>query len=160
MWSLDHLAQLFALFIDLISTRGRCYERKGVILSEPERLQPTATSQSAIRFPDKWKSIRMSNQFEVIVAATAAQGAVSVFGLKERLLKTILDKLQEYRTTGLKLPPKDQFLAACKAAYEKYVVAFDIPQLPDFIEIPLDEALESAFMRLVETLYDRFAARS
>lgn len=95
---------------------------------------------------------------ELVLSMAAAQGAVSAFGLKDRLLKVILDKLQEYRTSGLKLPPKEQFLAACRDAYERYVVAFDIPQLPDFIEVPLDEALEAAFMRLVETLYDRFAS--
>ena len=100
----------------------------------------------------------MSKPFEVQLSTVAAVGAVSAFGLKDRLLKTILEKLQEYRTTGLKLPPKDQFLASCQAAYERYVVAFDIPQLPDFIEIPLDQAMEAAFMRLVETLYDRFAS--
>lgn len=82
----------------------------------------------------------------------------TAFGIKDRLVKVIVDRLQAYKTDGLKLPAKDVFLAACKAAFQKYVVPFDIPGIGPVIEKLVDDAMEAAFMKLVEAIYDRFAA--
>ncbi len=83
----------------------------------------------------------------------------SLFGLKERLIKVIAERLQAYKTDGIKLPAKDAVLKAAQTAFKKYVVEFDIPYLGPIVEQAVDEAMEAAFMKLVEAMYDRFAAR-
>ena len=95
---------------------------------------------------------------EGTMSATAAPA--SVFGIKERLIKVIAERLNAYKTDGLKLPEKSVFLSAAKAAFQKYVVAFDIPYLGPIVEDAVDRAMLAAFMQLVEAMYDRFAAKA
>lgn len=99
-----------------------------------------------------------AQQIEFQLPAEAHAQAVTAWGLKDRLIKVVVDQLQKYKTGGLKLPPKDQFMAAAKAAFEKYVVAFDIPGIGEVIENIVDETMEAGFLRFVSVLYDKFAA--
>lgn len=101
------------------------------------------------------------HSFELPIEAAGEFAArPSVYAIKDRLLKVIAERLNAYKTDGLKLPAKELFLAKCKEAFEKYVVDFDIPYLGPLVEKVVDDAMEAAFMKLVEAMYDRFAARA
>lgn len=101
----------------------------------------------------------MSQVMQFSLPQESVVGVVSYAGLKDRLARVINGRLQEYLLKSLKLPPKPEFLAACADAFDKYVVNYDIPQLPNFIEESFDDALEAMFLRLVSNLYDRVAAQ-
>lgn len=91
-----------------------------------------------------------------MVAMTAG---LHVYAIKDRLIAVIIERLRQYTSgDGLKLPAKADFLAAAKDAFRRYVISIDIPGIGPIVEQALDEAMEAAFMKLVEALYDRFAA--
>lgn len=96
-----------------------------------------------------------TKQIEFQLPIEAQSQAVTAWGIKDKLIGLILQTLQ-----GLKgsLPPKDQVMAAAKAAFEKYVVAIDIPNIGPVIEHVVDEAMENAFLRFVSVAYDKLAA--
>lgn len=89
----------------------------------------------------------------------SARGVVTFGGIKDRLAKFIQEQMLGRLAAGLSLPTKEVFIAACDAAFEKYVVAFDIPNVPEFIESFIDAAAKQAFLKLMDRLYDRLAAR-
>lgn len=84
-------------------------------------------------------------------------GLPALYVLKSKLLAAVSSTLDRYRNEGLKLPPKDEFLAKAKAFMQGVAAAIDIPGIGDFIETTLEAAVINALMPLVEKLYDRFA---
>lgn len=89
--------------------------------------------------------------------AVQPQGMAGVFALKGKLLAAIEATLDRYRTKGLKLPPKDEFLAKAKTFMEGVAAMVDIPGIGPIIEAKLEEYLIAALMPVVAKLYDRFA---
>lgn len=89
----------------------------------------------------------------------SVRDVVTFGGLKDRLAAFIQKQMIDRIKAGITLPTKAVFLAACSAAFDKYVVAFDIPNVPEFIEQFIDAAAKQLFMQLMERLYDRLAAR-
>jgi hypothetical protein len=83
---------------------------------------------------------------------------VSQFGLADRLLRLIRDRLQPVPVP--EMPPKDIVLAAAGAAYDRYVGAFDLPFVPNLIEPLVDAHLRSMFLAAVDRLYDSLVAGS
>lgn len=101
--------------------------------------------------------------FEMPVQLEAAgdptRGLAGLFALKSRLAAAIEATLQRYKTEGLKLPPKDQFLAKAKAFMQAVADATDIPGIGPLIESTLESAVIATLMPLIEKLYDSFATR-
>jgi hypothetical protein len=82
---------------------------------------------------------------------------VSQFGLADRLLRLIRDRLQPVAVP--EMPPKDIVLAAAAAAFDRYVAPFDIPFVPNLLEPLVDAHLRSMFLASVDRLYDSLVAR-
>lgn len=100
----------------------------------------------------------MPEQLQFRLPMEAGVIPAGVFRIKEKLVSVIAETLERYKTDGLQLPEKDAFLAAAKAAFQKYVVAIDIPYIGPIVEKAVDDAMLAAFMKLVEAMYDRFAS--
>ena len=88
--------------------------------------------------------------------ATSRRGILSVAEIVARATKIVQDKLEQYKTDGLKLPAKDQFLKAASDLYDSLCQMIDVPMLPELIERQVEAVMKPAFMRAVEMAYDAF----
>lgn len=97
----------------------------------------------------------MQDEFVIEMPVEGFSGVVTANGLVDRLIGRIKDQL-----LGLDLIPSEAVvMAACSKAFDDYVVPFDIPMVPNFIEPYVDAQLKSMFLATVDRLYDAVAAK-
>lgn len=77
--------------------------------------------------------------------------------LKAKALDIVEGTLDQYKTNGLKLPPKDEFMKKASALYDTICAAIDIPGLGPVAEKALEQVMKPAFLKAAEFAYDRFA---
>ncbi len=96
-----------------------------------------------------------SEEFVIEMPVEGFSGVVTANGLVDRLIGRVKDQL-----LGLDLiPSKDVVMAACSKAFDDYVVPFDIPMVPNFIEPYVDAQLKSMFLATIDRLYDAVVAK-
>jgi hypothetical protein len=85
------------------------------------------------------------------------KGIAALSALKTKLIHVIETKLGEYTTNGIKLPPKDEFLANAKTFFETTLAKIDIPGIGPVVEGALKQAAVNGLMTLAALAYDRIA---
>jgi hypothetical protein len=94
-------------------------------------------------------------EFVIELPVEGYESVVTANGLVDRLVKRIKEQLLVLDI----LPSKEVVLAAASKAFDDYVVPFDIPLIPNFIEPYVDAQLKSIFMSTVDRLYDAVFAQ-
>lgn len=88
--------------------------------------------------------------FEIVLPMQAGDGAWEVWGVIDSIVARAKTLLREY----VQLPPWEVVEAAVKAAFESYVKPFDIPRVPEFIEVRIEAALEKVVLEQLKRFYD------
>lgn len=89
--------------------------------------------------------------------ADLGTGMSAVFLFKGKLLAAIQSTLDRYRTQGLKLPPKKEFMDKAEAFMKTIAAATDIPGIGPLLETTIEEYVIAGLLPVIGKLYDRFS---